>query len=117
MGHETQKKNWAIERRWVRYRIDVRLKMNYQKDGQPAFAFGQGSDVSEGGMAAYIPVEVPVGERVELEIKLPYSKQQIRVSAVVRNRNDFRYGLEYDALPAQEREQLARSLKVLASVQ
>ena len=48
----------AGKRRWKRFRVDLRLKITTARNGQRAFSFGQGSDVSEGGMAAYIPAEL-----------------------------------------------------------
>jgi len=82
----------------------------------PLTIFGRGSDVSQGGMAAYIPSELSVGTDVHLELSLPYvsGEQPIRVTATVRNRNGFRYGLEYSALADSDKERLLKSLRVLS---
>jgi hypothetical protein len=117
MASQEPKKDWSVERCRTRYRVDLRIKVNYIRDGQPVFAFGQGSDVSEGGMAGYIPTELDLGEIVDLEVKLPYSRQPVKIKAAVRNRNGFRYGLEYMLIQPEDREQLIRSLKALALVQ
>jgi hypothetical protein len=111
------KKDWTVERSWSRYRVDVRIKTTHTRNGQQAFSFGQGSDVSEGGMAAYIPAELELGEILDVELKLPYSKKPVKVKASVRNRNGFRYGLEFMLIQPEDREQLVRSLKALALVQ
>ncbi len=50
-------------------------------------------DISESGMSAILPVELQVGEIVELKIKLPIALATGR--AVVRNRNVFRHGFEF----------------------
>jgi hypothetical protein len=105
------------QRRWKRFRVDLRIKITTTRNGQRAFSFGQGSDVSEGGMAAYIPAELELGEMVDLEIKLPYSKDPIVVKSAVRNRNGFRYGLEIVLMDETDREQLRKSLKALSLVQ
>ena len=105
------------KRRFKRFRVDLRLKVSTTRNGQRAFSFGQGSDVSEGGMAAYIPAELELGETVEVEIKLPYAKNPIVVKCAIRNRNGFRYGLETVLMDEADREQLRKSLKALSLVQ
>ena len=44
-------------------------------------------------MSAILPIEVPVGETVDLRINLPLGSVDQR--AVVRNRNAFRHGFEF----------------------
>jgi hypothetical protein len=107
------KKSVAAERRWPRYKVDLRLKVMMQRGGRN-FTFGQGSDVSEGGMAAYIPAELEVGELVSVEVTLPYSKETVTLKAEVRNKNGFRYGLEYILISDENRELLRKSLNTLA---
>jgi c-di-GMP-binding flagellar brake protein YcgR len=106
-------------RRWERFSVDIRLKASFKRNGMPLAIFGRGSDVSQGGMAAYIPSELPVGTNIELELSLPYmsGEQPIRIAAAVRNRNGFRYGLEYLKLSANDQERLLKSLKALALTQ
>lgn len=104
-------------RRWERFRVELRIKAVYQRDGQEATVFGQGQDVSEGGMAAYLPVELSPGDVIELELTPPYAKRGIFVRASVRNREGYRYGLEYLHIAPVDRELLMRSIKALALVQ
>ena len=106
-------------RRWERYTVDVRLKASFKRNGMTLAIFGRGSDVSQGGMAAYIPSDLPVGTNVELELSLPYvsGEQPIRIHAAVRNRNGFRYGLEYLKLSSADQERLLKSLKALSLTQ
>jgi hypothetical protein len=54
---------------------------------------GMSIEMSESGMSAILPVEVPVGENVDLRINLPLGPVDQR--AVVRNRNAFRHGFEF----------------------
>lgn len=106
-------------RRWERFPVDIRLKASFKRNGMPLAIFGRGSDVSQGGMAAYIPAELAVGTNVELELSLPYvsGEQPIRIGAAVRNRNGFRYGLEYVTLSDADKVRLLKSLKVIALTQ
>jgi len=57
------------------------------------FLPGRTLDISASGMSAILPVELQVGEVVELKIKLPIALARSR--AVVRNRNVFRHGFEF----------------------
>jgi c-di-GMP-binding flagellar brake protein YcgR len=106
-------------RRWQRFAVDIRLKASFRRNDTPLAVFGRGSDVSEGGMAAYIPSELPVGSSIDLELSLPYvsGEQPIRMVATVRNRNGFRYGLEYLALSQTDKERLLKSLRALSLTQ
>ncbi len=54
---------------------------------------GRTLDISESGMAAILPVELKIGETLELRIKLPITVATTR--AVTRNRNIFRHGFEF----------------------
>ena len=111
------KNDWSIQRRWKRYRVEVRLKVYFQQDGAQTFTSGQGSDISEGGMAAYVPMELNPGDTVELELMFPYSKDPVHILAAIRNRNGFRFGLEFTRILPSDRDILVRSLKALALVQ
>jgi c-di-GMP-binding flagellar brake protein YcgR len=113
------KVNWTTVRRWDRYHVDIRFKAILTKYKNPVVLFGQGTDVSEGGMAAYIPTVLAVSETIELEFALPYLSGQkpIHIRAVVRNCNGFRYGLEYVSLTDADRELLLKSLTALSLAQ
>jgi hypothetical protein len=54
---------------------------------------GNSVDLSESGIAALLAIEVPLGELVELEFTLPFG--EIKTYAVVRQKNAFRYGLQF----------------------
>jgi hypothetical protein len=50
-------------------------------------------EMSESGMSAILPVEVPLGETVGLRISFPLGS--VEQGAVVRSRNAFRHGFEF----------------------
>jgi hypothetical protein len=54
---------------------------------------GTTSDLGESGFAATLDAELPVGELVRAEIHLPFGTRVM--TAIVRNRNEFRYGFEF----------------------
>jgi hypothetical protein len=114
---EDKKPDYSIQRRWKRYRVEMRLKVFLQKDGPQRFTFAQGSDISEGGLAAYIPLELSPGESVQIEFVFPYSKNTVRVAADVVNKNGFRYGMAYSKIDPNDQQMLGRALKTLELTQ
>ena len=55
---------------------------------------GRTLDISESGIAAVLPVELPIGEVLKLEIRSRL--EPVTVGVVVRNRNVFRYGFQFE---------------------
>jgi PilZ domain len=98
------------ERRWERVKIDVRIRVTYSERGLTEHVDGQGNDVSEGGMATYIPADLNVGDNVVLELVRRYGQPRISVSAKVNNRNGFRYGLEFVGIKEDERAGLLQAI-------
>jgi hypothetical protein len=99
----TQPGAGAHLRRWTRHKIDVRLKVSFPQGRDNNTAFGRGNNLSSGGMGAYIPCAIPVGAKVLLEVSFPYSTVEVRVAAIVRTCEGFRYGLEFVDVPADIR--------------
>jgi PilZ domain len=54
---------------------------------------GHTVDISESGISALLPIEVPVGEVVELTFTLLLGP--VTIYAMVRQRNAFRYGFQF----------------------
>jgi hypothetical protein len=52
-------------------------------------------------------VELKMGDQVEVEFTPAYSGQPIRVRAVARNCNGYRYGVEFVASSDKERHEIA----------
>ncbi len=95
----------------------MRLRVTYRKAGAKVAIAGRGNNLGEGGIAAFIPVELVIGESVELDVSLPYTAQPLKLRAVVRNRRSFTYGLEFvDITPAQQRA-IVRTCRALELVQ
>ena len=77
-------------RRYARFRLGVDVTVHSKTLG---LIPGMTIEVSEAGMSAILPVELPVGETVELHINLPFG--EVDMQAVVRERNAFRHGFEF----------------------
>jgi c-di-GMP-binding flagellar brake protein YcgR len=97
-----------MERRGDRQNVDFRIRLLYLKDGAQESVHGRGSDLSEGGMAVYAAAEVSEGMHVHVEFTLPYSRRILWIEAVVRNKQGYRYGLEFLTLSSSQREEIKK---------
>jgi hypothetical protein len=106
------------DRRFRRYRVDIRLRLITGPANNHRTIFARGSNISEGGLRVFVPADLVLGELVTLELMLPYSEQKIVIRGFLRNREVFSYGVEYAAsTTAAEREQISRACKALALIQ
>jgi len=110
--HKTE--SYSKTRRWSRYKVEIRVKVVFPNRGA---IYGQGSDISEGGMALFVPTELENGKTIQAEILLPYCREKVTLRAVVRNRDGFRYGLEFITLSDHEKSLIERVCRALAMVQ
>ncbi len=109
-GHEARK--------YQRYRVDIRLRMITGPANNNRTIFARGSNISEGGLRAFVPADLILGDMVTLELILPYSDRKISVRGMLHNREGFSYGVEYAASTTQEeREHIARVCNTLALIQ
>ena len=96
------------QRRTPRYKLDLRAKIVYRRNGLNQSAIARGQDVSEGGMAMFVPIEFGKDDAIEVEFTLPQSRLPLRVHAVVRNRDGHRYGLEFVNLTDLQKQEIVR---------
>jgi hypothetical protein len=82
----------ANRRRWTRQISDLPVRVYYQKQDDEIVVSGRGTEISEGGMALYAGLSLEPGDLMEVEFQMPLRK---RVSAVVRNRSGYYFGLEF----------------------
>ncbi len=81
--------NKSEARRHRRLELETEVTVYSERGVVP----GRTLDISESGMSAILPVELQIGETVELRIKLPITVATAH--AVVRSRNVFRHGFEF----------------------
>jgi len=81
--------NTSNTRRHQRLELETEVTVYSESGVVP----GRTLDISESGIAAILPVELKIGETVELKLKLPITVATTR--AVVRSRNVFRHGFEF----------------------
>ncbi len=109
----TQPESAPDPRRWSRHKIDVRLKVTVGGPKGPA-VFGRGNILSQGGMGVYIPLSIPIGTELLLQVTFPYSTDEVKLKAVVRNCEGFRYGVEFIQLNEQIRALIVKNCSAAA---
>ena len=88
----------ANSRRWTRLPVDMPVRVLTSKGFSTTVVAGRGTEMSEGGMVLYAGILLNPGDLLEVEFDAPYHS---RISAIVRSRNGFCFGLEFiSPLPA-----------------
>jgi hypothetical protein len=77
-------------RRHPRFRLEVDISVNSRTCGMLK---GHTVDISESGISAMLRLELPPAEVVELTFTLPFGP--VKIYAMVRQRNAFRYGFQF----------------------
>ena len=103
-------------RRWTRYAVSLSLRVRVPTVSGQEYMLAHGRDVSPGGMAVYVPVELELGQLVVLELIFPGLQQPVLLSATVKNRTGFKYGVEFvDPTKEQQERILANLHKLVVS--
>jgi len=79
-------------RRWSRLPVDLPVRVLPCKGLSDTVVSGRGTELSEGGMVLYAGILLNIGDLLELEFDAP---ERSRVTAIVRSRNGFCFGLEF----------------------
>lgn len=94
---------------------DIRVRVFFPPRNSTTDSFGRGYDLSQAGMAIYVPLELAVGQQVLVMLEVPQCHVRLGLTAVVRNANGYRYGVEFQDLSNTERKELTRALEELAT--
>ncbi|MFY9910634.1 MAG: PilZ domain-containing protein [Candidatus Sulfotelmatobacter sp.] len=73
-----------------RFKLEVDIKIHSRICG---LVQGRTVDISESGISAMLPLELQLGELVELDFTLPFGR--VTMYALVRQRSAFRYGFQF----------------------
>lgn len=104
-------------RRFPRIRSDVRVRALIPADFPALDSFGRGHDISEGGMAIYVAMDLRPDQEILLVLNVPVLREKLGVRGVVRYAHEHRYGLEFTRLGEQDRAKLRQALAYLESLQ
>ena len=96
------------QRRSARYKLDLRGKIVYRRNGLNQSAMARGQDLSEGGMAMFVPIDFHQEDTLEVEFTLPHSRLPLRIQAIVRNKDGHHYGLEFLNLTEAQKQEIIR---------
>lgn len=108
----------AERRKFPRFTIDIAIKVKVPAaGGLTTYCFGRGGDVGRGGLSIHLPHELIVGKTIDLTMTLPYTERAISCRVVVRNREGFKYGVEFKELLPEDRDLLLETCHRLGIVQ
>jgi hypothetical protein len=110
--------NHAERRQFPRYTIDIPIKVKIAAaGGLSTYCFGRGGDVGKGGLSIHVPHELEVGKAIDLTLTLPYTGRAVTCRVIVRNRDGFKYGVEFKELSDADNELLLETCRRLGVVQ
>ena len=99
-------------RRRQRLRLSIPVCLVLERPDKVLLVSARFRDMSDDGVAIFAGVELAIDSEVQLEFTPPFYKGPLRVRAVVRNRREYVYGLEF--LPRDgEEEQTLITLKAM----
>lgn len=99
-------------RRRQRLRLNIPVCLVLERPDKVLLVNARFRDMSEDGVAIFAGVELAIDSEVQLEFTPPFYRGPLRVRAVVRNRREYVYGLEF--LPRDgEEEQTLMTLKAM----
>jgi TonB family protein len=96
----------APKRVFPRHPISVAVDVIILRSGVPENLPGRSTDISEAGVGAVIAGEMPPGQHVAVEFRLPNLGVPVRARALVRYQSLLRCGLEFSALSVEQREMI-----------
>jgi PilZ domain-containing protein len=102
-------------RRSQRFKVNFAIKVFATLRNRKCALQGRSHDLCEEGMAIYIPAELERGQMVQVEFVLPHSQQRLGVSAIVRDCEGFRCGIQFENLTAPDQQALEQCCERLAA--
>jgi PilZ domain len=75
---------------------------------------GRGHELGTRGMAIHVPMDLHEGDSIRIMFQPPNSKARFGVFGLIRNRENFRYGIEFRELSRGETTELERVVATLA---
>jgi hypothetical protein len=109
--------DYSTIRRWPRCPVNLGLRVCITAPFGNEYRLANGRDVSQGGMAIYLPAELELGDTIGVELLFPGSQEQMTLSAVVKNRLGFKYGVEFISPSLEQQEVILLNLKKLLASQ
>jgi hypothetical protein len=105
-------------RRWLRYRLDIPLKVLAGTGESFVDVTGHGTEINEGGLTVNAKMKLEVGDNVEVELVPPASGTPIRLRGAIRHGSGSHYGMEFVGIGNEAEQRLAtlrQSIRELAN--
>jgi hypothetical protein len=102
-------------RRSIRVQVDIPVQIFTNTFS----CAGRGHELGIVGMAVHVPIDLHEGDQIRIMFQPPNSKARFGLFGRIRNRENFRYGIEFLELGSAESTELTRvinSLKPTSSV-
>jgi PilZ domain len=103
------------QRRFSRYRFDVRIEASVFREGLTISCWGRTNELGQDGIGATLSGELQAGEVVSLEFPIPLRPHVIKLRAVVRYSEGLRCGFEFLVLSDEQRQLLHQVCVMLAN--
>ena len=97
----------AERRRFERFRADLPVVLSVVGEEEITSVRGRCQSISQGGLAATVPLRLNSGEMVTLELAVPNSAKPLWMEGLVR-RQDSNLGLEFLSLSEEQRQAIKR---------
>ena len=78
-----------------RYSINTHLKILRSVNGEQKIIAGYARNISTGGMAAFVPAQLAIGETLEIQFAFPGFPENLTVAGVVRTIERWQHGIEF----------------------
>ena len=95
------------KRRSPRAKINMHVKVWRRVNGEKKLVPGYSRNISQDGIAVFIPAQIRVDEKVELQFRLPGLSTEVIAHAVVRGVDKFQHGMEFASLEGAMKRLLA----------
>ena len=97
---------------YVRYPADFPVRLMLL--GETKDIAGRSGDICLAGLCLYAPAKLDVGRLVRLQFSLPHSTYNLDVTAVVKEAEGFRYGVEFSRITERDRAEVERVCRILS---
>ena len=115
MSDHAQAAAKAYQRRFSRYRFDVRIQVSVSREGLTTTCWGRTSFLGQDGIGATLSGELQTGEVVSVEFPIPLPPHVMKLRAVVRYCKGLSCGFEFLVMTSEQKLMLHQVCVVLSN--
>jgi hypothetical protein len=117
MSEVAPKRDSASKRRFTRYPVDIRIKVQVFRSGSKFSLWGRSNEFGEDGIGGTLTGELESGEVVAMELAFPLVGVPLQLRAIVRYRDGLRHGFEFLTRTPEQSDTIHKICEDLASRQ